>query len=89
MRTIEKSAPIMMTTIIGVFVLAVVFAGTGVVFIYLGASGTTDLSFFGATVKTTSAGVAALVLAAAVVVLAIRQVFSYMRFVVRDRGRDV
>lgn len=79
----------MKTALIGVVALAVVFAVTGVVFIYLGSSGNTTLSFFGANVATTNVGVAALVLAAAMVVLTIRKVFSYMHGVVHGESKPV
>jgi len=60
-------------TILGAFVTSIAFVGAGVWLVYLGASGTTNFSFFGQTFASTNVGIAALFLGAVSVVLLLRR----------------
>lgn len=64
--------------ILGAYVIAVVFCGAGIWLVYLGASGASEMSVFGAQLKSTSVGVASLFLGAIIVVLLIRRSLQTM-----------
>jgi len=58
---------------LGGYVSGIIFAVAGVIFVYLGATGQTEFSFFGQQFKSTNAGIAALFLAASLIILLIRR----------------
>jgi hypothetical protein len=59
--------------ILGAYSIAVVFCGAGIWLVYLGATGGSEISLFGAHLKSSSVGVASLFLGAVTVVVLVRR----------------
>jgi len=84
-----------MPVAIGTIVLGAIFAGLGVLLVYLGASGQTHMKLFGASLETASVGVACMFLAVVMVILVLRSLFKsvkamdikHERFEPTPRGR--
>jgi predicted transcriptional regulator len=73
---IRETNSLLRIVIIGTFVLGVVFIAAGVAYVYMGGVGDTEFSFFGQTFKSTSVGIAAFFLGAAIIVLVVRRSLS-------------
>lgn len=82
-KLIHATSTTLRVVIIGAFVLGVAFVGAGIWLVYLSATGETTFSFFGQTFSSTNAGIAALFLGAATVVLLLRRSLSSLDNVVR------
>ena len=72
-RLIKETSSALRIVIIGAFFLTFLFCVAGIWLVYLGASGSTEFTFFGQAFKSTNVGVAALFLGAASVVLLLRR----------------
>jgi hypothetical protein len=68
----RETQPLLTIIIVGAFIAGMVFAGMGIWLVILGSEGNTDLSFFGQTIKTNNAGIAAIMIGATTIVLLLR-----------------
>ena len=72
-NAIRGATPLLTIVIIGGYIAGIALAVFGVWLVYLGATGSTEFSFFGQTFKSTNVGIAGIFLGAAVIVLLIRR----------------
>jgi hypothetical protein len=72
-KLIRETSAALRTIIIGAFVLAFMFCVAGIWLVYLGATGSTEFTFFGQAFKSANVGIAALFLGAVSVVLLLRR----------------
>lgn len=73
---LDKSRRILERIAIASFIVGVVLAAMGVYLVYLGASGDTEFSFFGQKLRSTNAGIAAIFIGAALIVLNVRRTLT-------------
>ena len=59
-RLINEATPILRLVIVGGYIAGLVLAALGAFLVYLGATGSTEFSFFGQTFKSTNVGIAAI-----------------------------
>lgn len=82
-KLISATTPILRIVIIGAFVVGLALGVLGVVFVYLGAAGDTELRFFGQNFTSTNVGIAAVFLGSAMIVLVVRRALKSL-----DAGVD-
>jgi len=72
-KLVKETSATFRMVIIGAFALSFVFCVAGIWLVYLGATGSTEFTFFGLSFKSSNVGIAALFLGAASVVLLLRR----------------
>ena len=73
---VRETNSLLKTIVIGAYLVGALFIVAGLAFVYMGAAGNTELSFFGQSLKSGNVGIAALFLGAATIVLLLRRSFS-------------
>lgn len=88
-RCINATTLILRMVTVGAYIAEVGFAGFGSLLIYLGATGDTEFSFFGQTLKSTNVGVASIFIGTAALVLLIRRALKSVDAIMRvEEARD-
>ena len=87
-KLISATTPILRIVIIGAFVVGLALGVLGVVFVYLGAAGDTELTFFGQTFTSTNVGIAAVFLGGAMIVLVVRRALKSVDAAVGAESRS-
>ena len=75
----DRMSPLLKLMIILGFISGVIFGLLGIWLVYLGATGTTEVSFFYQTAKSTNVGIVSIFLGAAIIVLLMKSILKTMR----------
>lgn len=87
-KLVRETSEALRVIVAGAYVVALVFCGAGIWLVYLGTAGASEMSFFGAHLKSTNAGISALFLGACTVVLLIRSSLRTLYTAVRTESPD-
>lgn len=85
---IRNLTPILGMVIVGSLIAGVALSILGVVLVYIGATGNTELSFFGQTFKSANVGIGAFFLGAALIVLVVRRALKSVDRAVHAESRS-
>lgn len=83
MEPIKAITGLLVLIVIGVFLIGLAFIGAGILLVYLGATGQSEVSFFGLTISSTNVGIVSIFLGAAVLVLIIRTLLYRIHEIMR------
>ena len=83
--TWKHVSPLLKLMIAGAFIVGFLFALLGIWLVYLGATGATELSFFGQTFKSANVGVVAIFPGAALIVLVLRSAMKVLPHTITHR----
>lgn len=72
-QLIRETGSALRAIVLGAYIVALAFCGAGIWLVYLGATGSTEFTFFGQSFVSTNVGITALFLGAPTVVLFIRR----------------
>lgn len=84
------TTPLLTIIIVGAFTVGLVFAVMGILLVILGASGDTDFSFFGQTMKTSNVGIVAICIGATTTILLLRRTIKTIEMLIgrQTSGHD-
>jgi hypothetical protein len=80
-RELKAIQPLISLLVKASFLLALLFGCIGVVLVYLGSTGTTEISIFGQSIKSQNVGISSLFLSVVMIVLLVKRILGTVNIV--------